>query len=319
MDLINIWALAGFLLASSSVIANDSIQTLGTFIASNKESINWKILWLFGATIFSIVVVYGWITYGGDISYGRLTRIDYIEPQWYHAVAPAILLVLTRFGIPVSTTFLVFSVFASSIVLEKIVIKSVVGYGVAAVSAYLIWLVISSFIDEKLDKVRPENIKYWRVAQWTTSGYLWFAWLQHDLANIAVYLPRQLSLPLLLGVVLLGICFLGFIFYSGGGRIQKIVLNKTGSRYLRSTSIIDVIYATILFFFKELNDLPMSTTWVFVGLLSGRELAMSTTRKDYKLKYIFPIVAKDFGKLLLGLAISILVVFGVIFLEGNRY
>ena len=319
MDLINIWALAGFLLASYSVIANDSIQTLGTFIASNKESINWKILWLFGATIFSIVVVYGWITYGGDISYGRLTRIDYIEPQWYHAVAPAILLVLTRFGIPVSTTFLVFSVFASSVVLEKIVIKSVVGYGVAAVSAYLIWLVISSFIDEKLDKVRPENIKYWRVAQWTTSGYLWFAWLQHDLANIAVYLPRQLSLPLLLGVVLLGICFLGFIFYSGGGRIQKIVLNKTGSRYLRSTSIIDVIYATILFFFKELNDLPMSTTWVFVGLLSGRELAMSTTRKDYKLKYIFPIVAKDFGKLLLGLAISILVVFGVIFLEGNGY
>ena len=318
MDL-NIWALAGFLLASYSVIANDSIQTLGTFIASNRESIHWKILWLFGATIFSIVVVYGWITYGGDISYGRLTRIDYIEPQWYHAVAPAILLVLTRFGIPVSTTFLVFSVFASSIVLEKIVIKSVVGYGVAAVSAYLIWLVISSFIDEKLDKVRPENIKYWRVAQWTTSGYLWFAWLQHDLANIAVYLPRQLSLPLLLGVVLLGICFLGFIFYSGGGRIQKIVLNKTGSRYLRSTSIIDVIYATILFFFKELNDLPMSTTWVFVGLLSGRELAMSTTRKDYKLKYIFPIVAKDFGKLLLGLAISILVVFGVIFLEGNRY
>ena len=318
MDL-NIWALAGFLLASYSVIANDSIQTLGTFIASNKESINWKILWLFGATIFSIVVVYGWITYGGDISYGRLTRIDYIEPQWYHAVAPAILLVLTRFGIPVSTTFLVFSVFASSIVLEKIVIKSVVGYGVAAVSAYLIWLVISSFIDEKLDKVRPENIKYWRVAQWTTSGYLWFAWLQHDLANIAVYLPRQLSLPLLLGVVLLGICFLGFIFYSGGGRIQKIVLNKTGSRYLRSTSIIDVIYATILFFFKELNDLPMSTTWVFVGLLSGRELAMSTTRKDYKLKYIFPIVAKDFGRLLLGLGISVLIVFGVLFLQGNGY
>jgi|TARA_B100001750_G_C15516358_1_gene607523 phosphate/sulfate permease len=319
MDIVNFWAIAGFLLASYSVIANDSIQTLGTFIASNRESIHWKILWLFGASIFSIVVVYGWLTYGGDISYGRLTRIDYIEPQWYHAVAPAILLILTRFGVPVSTTFLVFSVFASSVILEKVLIKSVVGYSVAAVSAYLIWIVISSFIDEKEDKVRPENIKYWRVAQWTTSAYLWFAWLQHDLANIAVYLPRQLSLPLLIGVVLIGICFLGFIFYSGGGRIQKIVLNKTGSRYLRSTSIIDVIYATILFFFKELNDLPMSTTWVFVGLLSGRELAMSTTRKDYKLKYIFPIVAKDFGRLLLGLGISVLIVFGVLFLQGNGY
>ena len=319
MDIVNFWAIAGFLLASYSVIANDSIQTLGTFIASNRESIHWKILWLFGASIFSIVVVYGWLTYGGDISYGRLTRIDYIEPQWYHAVAPAILLILTRFGVPVSTTFLVFSVFASSVILEKVLIKSVVGYSVAAVSAYLIWIVISSFIDEKEDKVRPENIKYWRVAQWTTSAYLWFAWLQHDLANIAVYLPRQLPLPLLIGVVLIGICFLGFIFYSGGGRIQKIVLNKTGSRYLRSTSIIDVIYATILFFFKELNDLPMSTTWVFVGLLSGRELAMSTTRKDYKLKYIFPIVAKDFGRLLLGLGISVLIVFGVLFLQGNGY
>ncbi|MEE2701422.1 MAG: hypothetical protein VYB18_00025 [Thermodesulfobacteriota bacterium] len=319
MDIVNFWAIAGFLLASYSVIANDSIQTLGTFIASNRESIHWKILWLFGASIFSIVVVYGWLTYGGDISYGRLTRIDYIEPQWYHAVAPAILLILTRFGVPVSTTFLVFSVFASSVILEKVLVKSVVGYSVAAVSAYLIWIVISSFIDEKEDKVRPENIKYWRVAQWTTSAYLWFAWLQHDLANIAVYLPRQLSLPLLIGVVLIGICFLGFIFYSGGGRIQKIVLNKTGSRYLRSTSIIDVIYATILFFFKELNDLPMSTTWVFVGLLSGRELAMSTTRKDYKLKYIFPIVAKDFGRLLLGLGISVLIVFGVLFLQGNGY
>ena len=220
MDIVNFWAIAGFLLASYSVIANDRIQTLGTFIASNRESIHWKILWLFGASIFSIVVVYGWLTYGGDISYGRLTRIDYIEPQWYHAVAPAILLILTRFGVPVSTTFLVFSVFASSVILEKVLIKSVVGYSVAAVSAYLIWIVISSFIDEKEDKVRPENIKYWRVAQWTTSAYLWFAWLQHDLANIAVYLPRQLSLPLLIGVVLIGICFLGFIFYSGGGRIQ---------------------------------------------------------------------------------------------------
>ena len=193
MDIVNFWAIAGFLLASYSVIANDSIQTLGTFIASNRESIHWKILWLFGASIFSIVVVYGWLTYGGDISYGRLTRIDYIEPQWYHAVAPAILLILTRFGVPVSTTFLVFSVFASSVILEKVLVKSVVGYSVAAVSAYLIWIVISSFIDEKEDKVRPENIKYWRVAQWTTSAYLWFAWLQHDLANIAVYLPRPVS------------------------------------------------------------------------------------------------------------------------------
>ena len=319
MEVLNIWAIAGFLLASYSVIANDSIQTLGTFIASNKESVNWKWLWLFGAGIFTTAIVYCWITTGGDIAYGRLSRIEYIQPQWYHVVAPAILLILTRYGIPVSTTFLVFSAFASQVVLEKIVVKSIVGYGVAAVAAYLIWLLIISYVDEKENRVHAHNIKYWRIAQWATSGYLWIIWLQHDIANIAVYLPRQLSLFYLLMVLSTGILFLAYMFYIGGGRIQKIVLNKTGSRYLRSTSLINIVYGLILYFFKELNDLPMSTTWVFVGLLSGRELAMSTTREDYKFKYIFPIVAKDFGKILLGLGISILAILGVQFLHENGY
>ena len=48
-----------------------------------------------------------------------LTRIPYQEIQWYHAVAPGILLLLTRIGIPVSTNFLVLSAFASTVVLEK--------------------------------------------------------------------------------------------------------------------------------------------------------------------------------------------------------
>ena len=66
-----------------------------------------------------VTVSYGWWAYDGDISYGRLTQIPYQEIQWYHAVAPGILLLLTRIGIPVSTTFLVLSAFASTIVLKK--------------------------------------------------------------------------------------------------------------------------------------------------------------------------------------------------------
>ena len=37
MEITIIWMYIGFLLAAYSVIANDSIQTLGTFLASNKE------------------------------------------------------------------------------------------------------------------------------------------------------------------------------------------------------------------------------------------------------------------------------------------
>jgi hypothetical protein len=251
-------------------------------------------------------ITYGWYFYDGDISFGRLTQIPFQEIQWYHAMAPAVLLLLTRVGIPVSTTFLVLSAFATFTVLEKMLIKSMVGYGVAAIAAYLIWVILERYINEKQD--HPEHIKFWRVSQWVTSGWLWFAWLQHDMANIAVFLPRKLMMGDLLMVLVSTVLLLGYVFYSGGGKIQEVVISKHGTRFARSSTIINIVYAFILFFFKELNDLPMSTTWVFVGLLSGRELAISSVIEDYRFKYVFPIIAKDFGKMMFGLGASVAIV-----------
>lgn len=99
------------------------------------------------------------------------------------------------------------------------------------------------------------------------------------MANIAVFLPRQLTFPDLLVVIAVSGSLLGYIFYKEGGRIQEVVLEKQGTRFVRSATIINVVYSLILYVFKELNDLPMSTTWVFVGLLAGREFAMSTVIK----------------------------------------
>ena len=306
MELNLIYMYIGFLLAAYSVIANDSIQTLGTFLASNKAHFKWYTLWMAASVMLVYTITYGWINYDGDISYGRLTRIPFQEVQWYHAMAPAILLLLTRKGIPVSTTFLVLSAFASFTVLEKVLMKSIVGYGVAAISAYVIWVVLERYINEKKD--HPEHVKFWRVGQWVTSGWLWFAWLQHDMANIAVFLPRQLMLGDLLMVLVATVSILGYVFYTGGGRIQEVVINKHGTRFARSSTIINLVYAFILYFFKELNDLPMSTTWVFVGLLTGRELAISSVIENYRFKYVFPIIAKDFGKMMFGLGASVAIV-----------
>ena len=306
MELNIIYMYIGFLLAAYSVIANDSIQTLGTFLASNKAHFKWYTLWFAASVMLVYTITYGWLNYDGDISYGRLTRIPFQEVQWYHAAAPAVLLLLTRKGIPVSTTFLVLSAFASFTVLEKVLMKSIVGYGVAALSAYLIWVVLERYINEKKD--HPEHIKFWRVGQWVTSGWLWFAWLQHDMANIAVFLPRQLMLGDLLMVLVATVAILGYVFYTGGGRIQEVVINKHGTRFARSSTIINLVYAFVLYFFKELNDLPMSTTWVFVGLLTGRELAISSVIENYKFKYVFPIIAKDFGKMMFGLGASVAIV-----------
>ncbi|MAZ00530.1 MAG: hypothetical protein CMH32_08365 [Micavibrio sp.] len=315
MDVSVIYAFIGFMLAAYAVIGNDSVQTLGTFIASNIRVFKWYWLWLAASLVLALTLSYGWYTHDGDISFGRLAKIPPVEIQWYHAAAPAVLVLLTRIGIPVSTTFLVLSVFASTFVLEKMLIKSVVGYGLAAIVSYILWLVLAHFINEKFNLVKREHRPYWRVFQWLSTGFLWFSWLSHDMANIAVFLPRQLPLELLVGAIVVLSGWLAYIFWNQGGKIQKIVLEKTGSRFMRSATFIDLVYAALLIYFKELNSIPMSTTWVFVGLLTGRELAIATAnRAQYNFGYVFPLVGKDFLKMMLGLAVSVALVVSIHYL-----
>jgi hypothetical protein len=304
-------AMVGFALAGYSVIANDSVQTLGTWIASNREKFKWYTMWVAASAVMIATIVYGWWAYDGDISYGRLAKIPFQEVQWYHALAPLALVALTKKGIPVSTSFLVLSAFASTFVLEKMLIKSMVGYGLAAIIAYALWFVVSSFFNEKND-IKESNKKYWRTAQWITTGFLWFTWLSHDVANIAVFLPRQLSVVELFGVITFFTIGLGWIFYQKGGKIQQIVLDKQNTKYVRSATLIDLVYGFLLLYFKEINDIPMSTTWVFIGLLCGRELALNTyLTKKGNLKQVFPVVAKDFLKLLIGLSVSVAIVLAI--------
>ena len=307
MDALTLWSLIGFLFAAYAVIANDSVQTLGTWMASNNERFNYKVLWGAASAVLLATLWYGWTVNGGDISYGRLNKIPWQEVQWYHAMAPAVLVVLTRYGVPVSTSFLVLSAFASTFVLEKMLMKSMMGYAVAAVAAYVIWIGVTKLLDEA-KPVKEEHKKAWRVAQWVTTGFLWFTWLSHDMANIAVFLPREIPWDLMILISIMFVVGLGFMFKEGGGKIQKIVLEKHNTRYVRSATIIDAVYWLILFFFKELNDIPMSTTWVFVGLLCGRELAMATVTGKEKFKTVFPLVTKDFFKMMIGLGASVGVV-----------
>ena len=65
MELVTIWMAVGFLMAAYSVIANDSVQTLGTWIASNHERFNWKILWAAASAVLLWALWYGWYTSGG--------------------------------------------------------------------------------------------------------------------------------------------------------------------------------------------------------------------------------------------------------------
>ena len=308
IDLPSIYMFLGFIFAAYSVMGNDAVQTLGTFMASNLRVFKWYWLWLAASVVLCSTLFYGWYVHG-DISYGRLAKIEPQVIEWYHVLAPLTLVILTRMGIPVSTTFMVLSVFASSFVMEKMLLKSALGYGVAAITAYAIWMIVSRILNEKYDKVKKKRRKLWRTLQWGSTGFLWATWLMHDMANIAVFLPRELSLEMLIGVMVVLVTCLGMIFKSQGGKISRIVLEKSGARFMRSATIIDFVFAILLVVFKQINNIPMSTTWVFVGLLAGRELAIATTyRKKYHMSYLYPLLVRDFVKMMTGLVVSVTVV-----------
>ena len=194
--------------------------------------------------------------------------------------------------------------------LEKMLFKSVVGYAVAAVFAYVVWFLLTKAFDERQKIQGASRKKFWKIAQWCATGFLWLQWIMHDMANIAVFLPRRLSLAELVFVLIVFVVGLGFTLRSGGGKIQEVVLSKSGTRFVRSATIVDLVYAVTLLIFKEWNSIPMSTTWVFVGLLCGRELAVHSLYNgdSSSIKVVWPIIAKDFIKILVGLAVSVVLV-----------
>lgn len=313
-SLIIMWL--GFALAGYSVVGNDSIQTLGTFLSSNEKR-SWLVLWFFAASILTATMIYGWYHYSGDVSYDRLSK--YPLPAsfaWYYLLPPVVLMALTRTGIPVSTSFMILTFFNPEN-LGEMVKKSVYGYALAFIVAIVVYLVISKLVEKYFIETEPSRreMQFWVPLQWLSTGFLWSQWLIQDFANIFVYLPRSLSgtgLAISLSLLLL---LLAYIFYSKGGAIQSIVKSKTNTVDIRSATIIDFLYGLVLYFFKELSNVPMSTTWVFVGLLAGREIAIHLRLEQKLSKKIGRMVFMDLGKIFFGLMISILLVFVIQFLS----
>jgi hypothetical protein len=304
---------AGFLFAAYAAIANDSIQTIGTFIASNQDK-KWWVLWIFIGGIFFFTMFYSWITLGGDVSHGRLTSKGFeIAPTEFHFLqiaAPIFLLILTRLRMPVSTTFILLTSFAATpAAVGGVLAKSMSGY----ILSFLMGLFFFLIVAKAAKKYFTGKAKFgWTIAQWLTSGTLWSVWLMQDAANIAVYLPRSLNIGEFIGFTSIVVIGLGLLLYYKGGRIQKIVTEKSVVTDVRFATLIDLIYCVILFYFKLHSKVPMSTTWVFIGLLAGRELGMSIMKTgNNNIFHALKLGLKDMTYALLGLVISIAIAIGV--------
>ena len=321
----------GFLFAAYAAVANDSIQTLGTFIASNQDK-KWWVLWMFIGGVFLATHSYSWFfsdfvgafdaegnpigdgIADGDVSHGRLLAKGFEEsPTEFHFLqiaAPIFLLILTRLRMPVSTTFILLTSFAASpAAVGKVMAKSMSGY----VLAFFMGLIIFSAIAKISQKYFTGKAKFgWTIAQWITTGSLWSVWLTQDAANIAVYLPRSLSFAQFAGFAGALFIGLGLLLYYKGGRIQKIVTEKSVVTDVRFATLVDFVYCIILFYFKLYSQVPMSTTWVFIGLLGGRELGMALRRSgSNSVSKSIKLILKDFSFAMIGLVVSIAIAIGV--------
>ena len=143
-----------------------------------------------------------------------------------------------------------------------------------------------------------------------------------DLANIFIFLPRSIGfIPMLLCTTALcsGLCALVAI---GGGPIQAVLRSKTDASDLRSATVIDLMFAICLLTQTQLSSFPLSTTWVFLGLLGGREIALTlrqrstenTAEEDPSTKAVDHLsknLSQDIWKAGIGLIVSLTIALGI--------
>ena len=322
---LNGWMIVGFVLATGAVIGNDSLQTLGTYISSNHQTTpkGWQMLFL--CVLTAVVLLLGWFLNNGDPAWGRLVVSGRSFPlpdpfTWVYVLPPVVALLLTRWGAPLSTSFLVLSSFEPARV-GALLASSLVGYGIAfglglVVYGLGLWLL------ERRVCLRPElgdeEIRIWGALQWCSTACLWSSWLVQDLANIFVFVPRRLdgqTMAICTLVICLGLCLL---VARGGGPVHTVLQSKSNTADLRSATLIDAVLALCLVGRGVVSSFPVSTTWVFLGLLAGREVALRIRLHSFKGLGSDPssgglvsLIGRDLGKAGVALAVSLVVARGM--------
>ncbi len=322
---VNIWMIAGFLLATYSVVANDSLQTLGTFISSNKTRSPKLVQMVFICTVTVAVLMLGWFLKNGDPAWGRLNvpgkEFSLPEPfTWVYILPPLAVLALTQWGAPLSTSFLVLSSFKPAHI-GHLLNSSLTSYFLAfcigvAVYGLGMWQLERWVFQQTQDG--KDVHKIWYGLQWFSTGFLWSIWLVQDLANIFVFLPRQLDLvPMAIctAVLCLGLCGL---VATGGGPLQDVLRTKTNTFDLRSATVIDFFFGLCLLYKAFLSTFPLSTTWVFLGLIGGREIALRVKEQEFESVFtnreggnLGRIIGHDLWKAFVGLVVSLGIAFSI--------
>lgn len=293
-----------FLLAAVAVVGNDSLQTLGPFLSSNRGRAPLALQIVFLAGITGSVLALGWWLNGGDPSWGRLAAFPVPAAfSWVDLLPPLAVLALTRWGAPLSTSVLLLTASVPAN-LGPVLLKSLAGYGLACLVGLLLYGLVLWLL-ERPEPAGAPDAPLWQALQWAATAWLWSQWLVQDLANVYVLLPRQLSIGQLLlsGAVLCG--GVAVLVASGGGPIQQVVRSKRNTDQPRSAALIDGLFGALLLALARWSPMPLSTTWVFLGLLAGRELGLWLRLQHRPAGELGRMLGQDLAKASLALGLSL--------------
>lgn len=184
---------------------------------------------------------------------------------------------------------------------------------------FALWI----FYEQEAGEGEWRSSVFWRIAQTFTTVLLFGTWLMHDMVNIAVFLPSKLDLEVMLLISAIFLLWLAYTFHINWWPVWNIVTKKTSTGEIVAATMIDLVYFVILLIFKEWSNIPMSTTWVFIGLLAWRQFAIRAVNRidrvewGWRMNLAFKESWKDFSKIMVGLGISVIALIVVRYFTGT--
>ena len=316
----NIFAWIITSLVTYNVVFNNSIQTIGLFIASNKnKGIFYNLL--FFSSIFVFTVLLSWFLTDREVHYHLLDTINYSRIGLQFLLLPILLSFLTKKQVPLSATFLIIPLFADSSTISSMVNKTTVSYFLSLIGSLIIYKFLYTKYKNLLVDEKSDTGKIWIVAEYVSTGILWFSWLTVSLCNFVIFLPRKFDIIDLILFSIVGIITLYCILISNGGEIQKIIDQKSDVKNIKTTVIFNSLFAFALLFIQHMDNIPITSTWMFLGILAGRELAISVTTKRLageKYRLCLAKIWKDLRLAIIGIVLSLLFVriFKILFINS---
>ena len=304
------YALLVTFLSIFSVLENSSFQIFGTFLSKSKKEPFYK-MFLFIFSMFFATLLVEWSINGGRLDFNRLLKFEYVSEIGLKSIlAPLLLLILSYKKIPVSTTFILLSGFATKNTIDSMLAKTATSYIFSFIIGYYVWYVLDKKFHNKISNFNDKKVNFWNNIQLISNVILVVFWIMSNNGNLVVALPRHFSvLDLCIYLLLCSISIL-YIVLAGGGEMQKSIMNaKNGLDNPKTSSIINIVFSSIILVFQYISPTPIATTWSFIGLLSGREFALSMKKINGVKRITIIKILKDLSVLIYGLIVTLIYIF----------